>query len=71
MAIAGQTSEPAPASRQYTKEQFEKAIIGKTKVEIRALFGSPKEAQNSSKWYYFPPPIFDAEAGKPAAYVVL
>ena len=65
------TSESDSQPRQYTKEQFEKAVLGKTKAEIRSQFGSPREVFSPSEWYYFRPPVYDAEAGTPAESLVL
>lgn len=68
---AGEQPAVSPEVRQYTKEEFEKEVLGKTKAEVRAEFGSPQEVFSSAEWYYFRPPVFDADAGTRAESVVI
>lgn len=54
--------EPVPS--RFTKAQFDHFIYGKTKPQIRALFGSPLVVHDdSNEWFYNDLPIYDADAG--------
>lgn len=60
------TSEPSdtPARRQFTKAEFSREVLDKTKAEIRAEFGSPDRVdEGPDAWVYVTLPIFDEAAG--------
>ena len=56
-------STPRVPSR-FTKAQFDNFVYGKTKPQIRALFGSPLVVHDEmNEWFYSDLPIYDANAG--------
>jgi hypothetical protein len=57
-------SDNTVSTQRYTKEEFTRLVMGKTKAEIRAQFGSPGVVHDDdNEWGYFDLPVYDSEAG--------
>lgn len=71
VAESSDTDSAAPEdnrpTRRYTKEEFEKLVLEKTKAQIRSMLGSPNSVDDTEdSWCYFDLPVYDADAGTQA-----
>jgi outer membrane protein assembly factor BamE (lipoprotein component of BamABCDE complex) len=56
-------SDDSQPTQRYTKDDFEELVLGKTKAEVRAQFGSPNHVSGSDEWDYLHLPVYDKDAG--------
>jgi len=58
------SAAPETSQQRFTKEEFDKFVLGKTKEQIRDAFGPPHSVQDSDdSWLYEDLPIYDQYAG--------
>lgn len=80
-ALAGCTQpvgrSPVPPARQEEAkankhpvplDEFRKSVMGKTKAEVKALYGPPDDTQGTTDWGYFNL-VIHPDNGKPLRYV--
>jgi hypothetical protein len=61
---ADQAAQHNTAPTEYTKASLRRAVDGKTKEQIRDMFGSPDNVDDpSNSWYYWHLPVYDEAAG--------
>lgn len=48
----------------FTKAEFDNAVFGKTKAELRQMLGKPDNVDDGADaWYYWHLPVYDENAG--------
>lgn len=67
--LAAQTDGHTTKSKQTVPlDEFRKSVIGKTKAEVKALYGPPDDTQGTTDWGYFNL-VIHPDNGKPLRYV--